>query len=80
MHTGFRPFIVGAMWLPREETLIVPGKRGGVLFKENVPNTGVLDFTQSRCGEVMRAMRASKRHYGSGRAMSACNKGCECPI
>ena len=50
---GFRPFLVGAMWLPRGETLMVPGKRSSVLFKDNVPNTEVLalrvDFSQDRC-------------------------------
>ena len=50
---GFRPFIVGVMWLPRGETLMAPGKRGRVLFKDNVPNMEVLalrvDFTQDRC-------------------------------
>ena len=48
---GYRPFVVGVRYLPLDANLVVPGKRGGCLFKGVVPNTNVLalrvDFTRS---------------------------------
>ncbi len=53
---SYRRFVVGVRCLPLMESLVVPGKRGGSLFKSGVPNTNVLalrvDFTHDCVGSV----------------------------
>ena len=39
---NFRPFVVGVTCLPCGIDLLVTGKRGSSLFKDNVPNTNML--------------------------------------
>ncbi len=56
---SYKPLVVGVRYLPLGVNLMVPGKRGGSLFKGDVPNTNVLalriDFTRVVCKGSVRA-------------------------